>query len=294
MCPGPDHAGVGDVCAPVPAIERALGLGRTQLCWVVWLAGLFALFVCGCLIDVQRSVERIIPVAQSVHYPRSAAQNEQLFSNETFATLEEFDCMGTYVDFAPGEVLFREGQSCGCVYVISSGQVKLWADRRGGRRQIVAISGRGELLGLSAALTEGIYEVTAEATGYCRVRAIRKESVLKLLEANPAACMRAMQAVIRDQSSLWLNLRRLGFPISARGRVASLLLDWVRQQTPEGSAQTRCVIPLTHREIASMSATTRESVSRIITRLRHDKVIAVRGVALTVLNQQALEEFCGL
>jgi CRP/FNR family transcriptional regulator, cyclic AMP receptor protein len=233
-------------------------------------------------------------MAQSVGYPRSAAQNEELFSNETFETLEEFDCVGAPVDFATGEMLFREGQSCERVYVISSGRVKLWTNCREGRKHIVAISRSGEVLGLAAALAEGVYEATAEATGNCRVRVIRRESVIKLLEANPAACMRAMQAVIRDQSSLWLNLRRLSLPTSASGRVAGLLLDWVRKQTPAESAQGRCMIPLTHREIASMSATTRESVTRIITRLKHEKVISVRGAALTVLKPQALEKFCGL
>jgi CRP/FNR family cyclic AMP-dependent transcriptional regulator len=47
---------------------------------------------------------------------------------------------------------------------------------------------------------------------------------------------------------------------------------------------------LTHEELASMTATTRETVTRTLGRFRKEKLISIRGVALTVLQPQALEQ----
>jgi CRP/FNR family transcriptional regulator len=71
--------------------------------------------------------------------------------------------------------------------------------------------------------------------------------------------------------------------------VANLLLDWSREQAPENAVQGRCMMPLTHEEIASMTATTRETVTRVLGQLKRDQLISIRGAALTVLQPQALE-----
>jgi CRP/FNR family transcriptional regulator len=72
--------------------------------------------------------------------------------------------------------------------------------------------------------------------------------------------------------------------------VANLLLDWSREQaTPESAARGRCMMPLTHEEIASMTATTRETVTRVLGQLKRDNLIQINGAALTVLQPQALE-----
>jgi CRP/FNR family cyclic AMP-dependent transcriptional regulator len=84
-------------------------------------------------------------------------------------------------------------------------------------------------------------------------------------------------------------VRRLALPATASGRVANLLLDWSREQAPEHAIQGRCMMPLTHEEIASMTATTRETVTRVLGQLKRDQLISIRGAALTVLQPQALE-----
>jgi CRP/FNR family transcriptional regulator len=71
--------------------------------------------------------------------------------------------------------------------------------------------------------------------------------------------------------------------------VANLLLDWSRDQAPENAPNGRCMMPLTHEEIASMTATTRETVTRVLGQLKRDQLISIRGAALTVLQPQALE-----
>ena len=217
------------------------------------------------------------------------SRNKNLFCGMEETSLARFDCIGTPVRFSSGAVIFREGDNCGSVHVLCSGRVKLSATSREGRTLILKIARAGEVLGLSAALAGQPFEVTAETVEPCQVKAIRRQALLDFLDRTPDASMRAARAVAQEYKAAFSEVRRLALPATASGRVANLLLDWSREQAPEHAVQGRCMMPLTHEEIASMTATTRETVTRVLGQLKRDQLISIRGAALTVLQPQALE-----
>jgi CRP/FNR family transcriptional regulator len=218
-----------------------------------------------------------------------ANRNKHQFCCMENSALEKFDSIGTAVRFGSGAVLFREGDNCGSVHILCSGRVKLSATSREGRTLILKIARAGEVLGLSAALASQPFEVTAETVEPCQVKTIRRQALLDFLDRNPDASMRAARSVAQEYKAAFSEVRRLALPATASGRVANLLLDWSREQAPEHAAQGRCMMPLTHEEIASMTATTRETVTRVLGQLKRDQLISIRGAALTVLQPQALE-----
>ena len=57
-------------------------------------------------------------------------------------------------------------------------------------------------------------------------------------------------------------------------------------------AKARESLGLTHEEVASMTATTRETVTRTLGRFRKEKIISTHGVVLTVLQPRVLERLC--
>lgn len=216
-------------------------------------------------------------------------QKQHLFCNMEAAVLEKFDCVGTPVQFRSGAVIFREGDNCASVHVLCSGRVKLSATSREGRTLILKIARAGEILGLSALLSNQPHEVTAESVEPCRLKTIRRQALLDFLDRNPDASMRAARAVALEYKAAFCEVRRLALPATASGRVANLLLDWSRDHSSDHVARGRCILPLTHDEIASMTATTRETVTRVLGHLKRDQLISIHGAALTVLQPQALE-----
>ncbi|HEX4038654.1 MAG TPA: Crp/Fnr family transcriptional regulator [Acidobacteriaceae bacterium] len=217
------------------------------------------------------------------------ARGKHPFCNMENSSLTKFDTIGTPVQFGSGAVIFREGDHCGSVHVLCSGRVKLSATSREGRTLILKIARSGEILGLSAALAGQAYEVTAETVEPCKLKTIRRQALLDFLDRNPDASMRAARAVAQEYKAAFYEVRRLALPATASGRVANLLLDWSREASPETSGKGRCMMPLTHEEIASMTATTRETVTRVLGQLKRDNLIQIHGAALTVLQPQALE-----
>ncbi len=216
-------------------------------------------------------------------------RGKHAFCSMQSAALEKFDCLGTPVQFSSGAVMFREGDNCASVHVLCSGRVKLSATSREGRTLILKIARAGEVLGLSAALANQPYEVTAETMEPCRVKTIRRQAILDFFDRNPDAALRAARTVAQEYKAAFSEVRRLALPATASGRVANLLLDWSRDQASETSPRGRCVMPLTHEEIASMTATTRETVTRVLGQMKRDHVISIHGAGFTVLQPQALE-----
>jgi CRP/FNR family transcriptional regulator len=111
-----------------------------------------------------------------------------------------------------------------------------------------------------------------------------------------AATNRDLEKMIAERefrSDLYYRLNdvcRLALPNTVAGRLANLLLEWRKSPFKAGEAQSRFTISLTHEEIASMAATSRETVTRVFNQFEREKLISIKGVSLAVLQPDALEQ----
>ncbi len=219
------------------------------------------------------------------------ARGRQLFCNMQDSSHEQLERIGPPVDVSQGEAIFRAGDACGSVYILCSGRAKLSVTSREGRILILRIARFGEVLGLSAALTgQPYYEVTAETVTPCRLRKIRRQLLLDFLARSADASMRAAITIAQEYKTALCEARRLALPVTASGRVAVLLLELSREQKAKNGSQAPFPMPFTHGEIGSMTATCRETVTRILGKFQRDQVISIREGSLSVLQPEALEQ----
>jgi len=193
------------------------------------------------------------------------------------------------MEYPRGSVLFREGDRCSAIFVMCSGKAKVSATSREGRTMILRIADSGTALGVSAALNGDEYEVTAEALEPCKVRVLHVKYFTQMLQQFADAGVVAAKALAEDYRAAFDEARLIALPGSPAGRLARLILDW-GEDAQRKSPSTFITMSLTHEELASMTATTRETVTRTLGRLRKDKIIATRGVALTILQPAALAQ----
>jgi CRP/FNR family transcriptional regulator len=215
--------------------------------------------------------------------------SRQAFSNLSRDAQSRYNSLGAEVDFSRGDTLFVEGQSAQCVYVVLSGRVKLSVTSREGKTMIVRIAEAGDILGLSAVMNSGEYEMSAQAFEFCRIKAIHSRDFVEFLKKYPDAAMQATQSVLREYKLMLKDVCRLGLPTTVAGRLANLLLDWVETRPQPGRDGSRVTVTLTQEEIAGMTATSRETVSRVLQQFQRDKIISIKGASLTVLQPEALE-----
>ena len=88
------------------------------------------------------------------------------------------------------------------------------------------------------------------------------------------------------------QMRLLGFQLSARTKLALLLLEWCdASQRRERGARIHC--SLTHGEIGQYIGVGRETVSRILSDFRNRELVEQRGATLVISSLRALEIYAG-
>ena len=237
---------------------------------------------------------------QSLNSHNHAAVNHQFpvialtdsrepFANLRGEALERFHDLGSELTYSRGDALFVEGQKPQYVYIVRSGRVKLSVTSREGKTMIVRIAESGDVLGLSAAMNSGEHEVTAEAFEFCQITAVRAHDFVDFLQKYPEAAMEATRCVLNEYQMMFKDVCRLGLPTTVAGRLANLLLDW-REKRVQSGRDARMALTLTQEEIAGMTGTSRETVSRLLQQFQREKLISIKGAFLTVLQPRALEQ----
>ena len=83
-----------------------------------------------------------------------------------------------------GEILFREGDPGGDIFIIKAGEVKVYQDRNGQEVQLAQL-GQGELLGAMTATTRTPRTASVKALTQVTVTIIQNQDVEKLLKDMP-------------------------------------------------------------------------------------------------------------
>ncbi len=227
------------------------------------------------------SVTNLPPAMFHKNLPFAQLKNE---------ALARFEAIAPEVSRSRGETLFVEGETPRYVFLICSGRVKLSVSSREGRTAILRVAGPGEILGISAAMSGSPHETTAEAAELCRVKAIRVNDFLQFLQKYPEASVEATTCLLRDYRLVLNNVCRLALPHTVAGRLASLLLEWLNARPAATRGERRFIVALTQEEIAGMTNTSRETVSRILHQFQEEKWISIKGASVTILQPSALEQ----
>jgi CRP/FNR family transcriptional regulator len=205
------------------------------------------------------------------------------------AALAELEQTSATLALATQSELFAQGEPARCLYLICSGYLKLTAAGSGDRRMIVRVAGPGSMLGLYAALSQGIYEVSAETLTGTQLRLVERDRFLLFLRNHPEAEAHSVQCLGQEYRFALEDACRIALTETVAGRLGRLLLE-LGHQIGEQSGQGSLCFPLllTHEELASMASTTRETVTRTLGQFRREGWISIEDSLVTLRQPDRL------
>jgi CRP/FNR family cyclic AMP-dependent transcriptional regulator len=128
-------------------------------------------------------------------------------------------------EFAPGEVIFREGDPANALYLIESGEVALEATSAGSGPTTIQILGRGEVLGWSWLFPPFAWHFQARATQPTRALCCDGGHLLVQAEEHPEfgydVIRRITQILIRRLQATRRKLVNTNSPLSEAAAVVS-------------------------------------------------------------------------
>ncbi len=208
-------------------------------------------------------------------------------SDDDMQTLDERTRMAHY----PGrKLIFDAGQPSDAVYLLKSGRVKL-SRVQGGRELVLAILEPGEVFGEVAALANVPHETRAVVMENAAICIIGKSDFEEMLARRPKLSIRLTKLIGLRLHRIETRIHDLLYQ-DVTHRLARLLLDLTEEMgESQDDGAIRIKARLTHRELANLIASTRETVSLTLGHFRDQGLIRFDRRALTVLDPTGLRAF---
>jgi len=187
-----------------------------------------------------------------------------------------------------GAILFVEGQTPRGVFIVCSGKVNLSTTSREGKILILKTAGPGEALGLSAAVSGVTYETTAETATPCHLNFVDRKHFVELMQNHSEIGLHTAQCLSRDYQSAHRDIHDLVLTRSSAGKLARLLLSQAVREGEDNEGGCKPT-PMTHEEMAMRIGASRETVTRLLSRLRRKRLIRLDGPMLVIRDRTALE-----
>jgi CRP/FNR family cyclic AMP-dependent transcriptional regulator len=217
-------------------------------------------------------------------------REDHLFCNLPPAAVQRLNEIRSSATYPKSAMLFIEGQQPRGVFVLCTGKAKLSTSSSEGRTVITKICDAGDVLGLSATISNRPYEVTAEMIEPGQANFITRDALLHFMREYGEVAVRVAEQLSRNYYSAYEGIRTLGLTNSPAERFAKLLLGWCNTAGANNGDPIPVKLTLTHEEIAEIIGTTRETVSRLFSQFKKKQLLQLKGATLIIPNRPALEK----
>lgn len=190
--------------------------------------------------------------------------------------------------YQPGEMVFSEGDSCEGLYVLETGNVKIFNTSASGREQVLHIERAGNSLAELPVFDGGDYPASAAAVDYCTLLFISKKDFRAFCLERPEVSLKVLKVVSARLRTLVAMIEELSFT-TVRNRLASWLLQEARSGGCRTSRGLEFNLNVSNQELAFQIGTVRELVSRNLSYFQSERLLKVEGRTVIITDLPALE-----
>jgi CRP/FNR family transcriptional regulator len=217
----------------------------------------------------------------------------EFFNQWSDAALSDWNAMEYSHSYGPGVVLFAENEEAHGLFVVLEGEVRLSINSSDGKRLSLRIARKGDVLGLSSALSDKPYDMTAETLYPTKVAPIGRKEFLGFLSRHAEIYKNVTEELSRHVTMACHQLRTVGLSSSAPEKLARLLLEWSADQQSTTASCGRVRFSLTHEEIGEFIGASRETVTRTLSTFKTRRLVSFHGSMMEIPSLTALASYAG-
>ena len=190
--------------------------------------------------------------------------------------------------FSPSQAIYREGSQAERLYVLADGKVKLLKFGGNSREVPLGILRPGDFFGNFTYISGDAYQESAIALTQACALSISNQDFRTIVDRTPELAIRSMQIMAARLNASTQKVLQLG-SMSVEQRLAFTLLDLDAKLGLERAGERVIDVPLSQEELAGMTATTPESVSRWMSQMRKQGVIKSGRKWVSLLKPEYLQ-----
>lgn len=199
-----------------------------------------------------------------------------LFAHVDDHDLAQIAAASTIRSYNKNSIILTEGDTSSSLYIILSGEVKVFVSDEDGRTNIINRLGPGDYFGELSLIDEQPRSASIEALSKCQLSILTRPYFISYLEANPRVAIRLLEGMGARLRITTDHAKDLAL-MDVFGRIANVLLKSAREE--DGQMITP---PLTQQDIADQVGASREMVSRILKDLRTGGYITLDGKRIII------------
>ena len=195
--------------------------------------------------------------------------------------------MPSELTFRSGDVIFAQADPPDCLYLTTSGKVRLGRHDDTGRTCLYTVVGPGEVFGEVAMFDTSPRTEMAVAMTDVRVLAWDRAGLDELFATDPTAAEHLLRVLAR-------RIRRASDDITdlmsatVSSRVAKQLLRLAQQFGVQHDGAVRVALDLNQEQLAQLTGTSRECVNRALSEFCDSGWIRVEPNAVLIVDRQPL------
>jgi CRP-like cAMP-binding protein len=206
-----------------------------------------------------------------------------------FLTRDETDRLNFEKDhrrYKRGDLLYHEGNRISGFFCINSGIIKIFKTGVDGKEQILRFARRGDIIAYRSVLSNEPACTSAKVIEDAQVCFIPSELLIQFVKTNPSFAFEVVKLTCHELAEANTYITDIAQK-TVRERVAEVLLGLVNDFSLDDQNYLR--ISLTREELANIVGTATESVIRLLSEFKNDRLIELSGRKIKILDLKGLE-----
>ncbi len=203
-------------------------------------------------------------------------------------TKEEFEMIP--IDHGPdfykrGEIVYSEGSRIHGFYYLLKGIIKIFKTGFDGKEQIIRFAKKGDIMGFRSTISNELACTTAKAIEDSQICFVHGDLVKHFVKNNGDFATELLQIACRELGEANDYITDIAQK-TVRERLAEVLIHLKMEFDLDRDNFLQ--ISLTREELANIVGTATESVIRLLSEFKADKLIEIHGRRIRVIDEKAL------
>jgi CRP-like cAMP-binding protein len=218
---------------------------------------------------------------------KCALATGSIFKYLTLSEVELLNFSKELREFKRGDILYHEGSRISGFYCIHSGIIKVYKTGFDGKEQIIRFAKAGEIIAYRSVLSNEPACTSARVIEDCKSCFIPSEILISFIKTNSSFALELIKLACNELGEANSFITDIAQK-TVRERLAEILLLLVNDFGLDENNFLR--ISLTREELANIVGTATESVIRLLSEFKTDRLVDLDGRKIRIINLKGIEK----
>lgn len=227
---------------------------------------------------------------QEIHVPlcdKCSLESGSLFKHLSSEELQILNYEKDFRQYKRGDILYQEGNRISGFFCVNSGVIKVFKTGFDGKEQIIRFAKKGDIIAYRSVLSNELACTSAKVIEDCQVCFIPSEILIQFIKTNSSYSLELLKLACHELGEANSFITDIAQK-TVRERLAEILLLLANDFGLD--EENFLKVSLTREELANIVGTATESVIRLLSEFKSDKLVELNGRKIRILNQRGLEK----